>query len=72
MEHSHPPGIKNINKSYHPETGHHDHIHDSTCRNGDGKHLHKHGFRSYERKKLLIAIVLTGTMMVGASVNARE
>jgi cobalt-zinc-cadmium efflux system protein len=50
MEHSHQPETK-VKK---------DHPHDENV-----KHSHQPGFRSYERKRLLIAIILTGAMMVG-------
>jgi len=49
MEHNHPP--KKL-QSVHQEHGNHPHEN------------HRHDFRSYERKRLLITIVLTGTMMI--------
>ena len=50
MEHNHPPKIK----LQHAHQEHGSHPHEN----------HKHDFRSYERKRLLITIVLTGTMMI--------
>src|SRR4030042_2414728 len=50
MEHNHPP--KNLQ---HTRQEHDNHPHEN----------HRHDFRSYERKRLLITIILTGTMMVG-------
>lgn len=60
MKHSHPPGIKTEGQKGSSGSGQHIHTH-----NGSKKHAHSHGFRSYERKRLLIAIILTTSMMVG-------
>lgn len=59
MEHSHPPkklisSVQADKKLQHIHREHDNHSHED----------HRHDFRSYERKKLLITIVLTGTMMV--------
>jgi cobalt-zinc-cadmium efflux system protein len=71
MEHSHPPKIKNI--SGHEQQYVHKHrqnrnaveqTHDETK-----PHTHTQQFRSYERKRLLITIILTGMMMVGEVVG---
>jgi len=59
MEHSHIPQTKQPKKNGSSATELHEHTHDRP-----GKHSHQQGFRSYERKRLLVAIILTGAMMV--------
>src|SRR4030042_6784543 len=49
MEHNHPPKKLQYARQEHDNYPHENHRHD---------------FRSYERKRLLITIVLTGTMMI--------
>jgi cobalt-zinc-cadmium efflux system protein len=59
MEHSHPPKklILSVQEDNVLRNNHHEH-------NNHSHEGHRHDFRSYERKKLLITIVLTGTMMI--------
>ncbi len=59
MEHSHPPKKLTLSEQIDKEMQHAHHEHDNHSHEN-----HRHNFRSYERKKLLITIVLTGTMMV--------
>ena len=60
MEHSHPPETRRIKNRDSQTEKPHGHSHDGTS-----THSHRPGFRSYERKRLLIAIILTGAMMIG-------
>jgi cobalt-zinc-cadmium efflux system protein len=59
MEHSHPPKKLMLPVQTDSNLQHTHREHDNHSRKDHG-----HDFRSYERKKLLITIVLTGTMMI--------
>jgi len=69
MEHSHPPKIKNMHQNQHG----HEYKDMHNIRNAfDAKQPHDESkphfhyqFRAYERKRLLIAIILTAAMMAG-------
>jgi cobalt-zinc-cadmium efflux system protein len=80
MEHNHQPVYKNTNPNEHLQANErnknfvennisdaeHEKL-DRHAENGSGAHLHN--YRSYERKRLIAAIILTSTMMVGEIVG---
>jgi cobalt-zinc-cadmium efflux system protein len=59
MEHNHPPQKLTLSGQTDKKLQHAHQEHDSYPHEN-----HRHDFRSYERKRLLITIVLTGTMMI--------
>lgn len=59
MEHNHPPKKLTLSGQTDKKLQHARHEHDNHPHEN-----HKHDFRSYERKRLLITIILTGTMMI--------
>jgi cobalt-zinc-cadmium efflux system protein len=80
MEYNHQPVYKNTNPNEHLQANErnknfvennisdaeHEKL-DRHAENGSGAHLHN--YRSYERKRLIAAIILTSTMMVGEIVG---